>query len=108
MLTAARQLVAARWRSGVPFAKAGVCLLDLVAPAHAQEDLFSRVPSDADTPLMAAVDRINRKFGRNTLRFGTQALAPEANWQMRQAALSPRYTTRWEDVTRTDCRKGAA
>lgn len=98
MLSAARELVATHWKPGIAFAKAGVGLLDLVPAHRTQGDLFAPAQTAAQRPLMAAIDRINQRFGRNTLRFGAQALVPESQWQMRQAALSPHYTTRWSDV----------
>jgi len=47
--------------------------------------------------LMEAVDRINRKHGRHTVRtlaFGSR------QWDMRRGALSGRYTTRLDEVLR--------
>jgi len=107
MLAGARAIVAEHWRSGIPFAKAGVGLLDLVRAQRSQSDLFAHQSAAAEGALMTAVDQINRRFGRNTLRFGTQALVPEKRWQMRQASISPRYTTRWSDVLKADAPRSA-
>ena len=46
--------------------------------------------------LMTAIDRINARWGRGTLTLGVEQLSH--GWAMRQERLSPRYTTRWEDV----------
>ena len=45
---------------------------------------------------MAALDRINARFGREALRFAATGL--ERPWKMRQARRSPRFTTVWEEL----------
>lgn len=46
--------------------------------------------------LMDAVDRINRKHGRYTVR--PLAVSRERGWEIRREHLSPRYTTRLDQV----------
>ena len=46
--------------------------------------------------LMAAMDAINARFGRDAVRLA--ACGIEQPWQMRQAARSPRYTTVWDEL----------
>jgi len=46
--------------------------------------------------LMATVDAINRVYGRDTLFLGSQGIT--RTWKMRQYRLSPRYTTRWDEL----------
>lgn len=43
--------------------------------------------------LMEAMDRANARWGRDTLRLA--ACGIKQNWQMKQAARSPQYTTYW-------------
>jgi DNA polymerase V len=45
---------------------------------------------------MMAMDSINRRWGRQTLRTGAQGYGRA--WEMRRERLSPSYTTRWEDI----------
>jgi len=45
---------------------------------------------------MELVDQINQREGRGTLHIGRVLAAPA--WAMRRDMLSPRYTTRWEEV----------
>ncbi|MDN0075103.1 DUF4113 domain-containing protein [Crenobacter sp. SG2303] len=42
------------------------------------------------------MDRINRHYGRGTLRTGAEELT--ADWQMRQDQRSPRYATDWREL----------
>jgi DNA polymerase V len=106
---------------GNPFGyrKAGVMLADLRPAGTEQTALFAPVADPerlaAQARLMATVDRLNRRFGRRTVGFasmgpltalrrtrdGTDG-APR--WEMRREQMSPRYTTRWEDLASVVCR----
>lgn len=46
--------------------------------------------------LMAALDMVNARFGRDTLRFA--ACGTDQDWRMKQALRSPRYTTCWQEL----------
>lgn len=83
------------YRPGFAYQKVGVVLMGLVNAALAQPGLFSAPGKDNDA-LMAALDRINGRWGRDTLRSAaTGFLRP---WQNRQAMKSPAYTTSWEEL----------
>ena len=45
---------------------------------------------------MVALDRVNRKYGRGTLKAGTELLG--TRWVMKQELRSPRYTTCWGEL----------
>ncbi|MBA3597735.1 MAG: Y-family DNA polymerase [Methylibium sp.] len=84
------------FRPGYRYAKAGVMLLDLAPAAIRQETLWSPSLSRDPAALMRAVDGINKRMGRGTLR--TAAAGQRRAWSMRRQRLSPCYTTRWQDV----------
>lgn len=89
------------YRPGFQYQKAGVMVLDLVPEAGRQLNLFGEGEGGPETldrnqKLMEAVDQINQKMGRNTVRLGTAGL--KEAWGMRRGHLSPCYTTRWEDL----------
>ncbi len=46
--------------------------------------------------LMKAVDEINQKFGKDTIRFGR--VETEGGWKMKQTRKSQSYTTNWNEV----------
>ncbi|GGJ53706.1 hypothetical protein GCM10009085_53840 [Pseudomonas avellanae] len=46
--------------------------------------------------LMAALDSINGKWGRGTLRTGSVPMTP--NWGMRREQMSQSYTTRLDQL----------
>jgi DNA polymerase V len=45
---------------------------------------------------MAAMDAINRRMGRGTVKLLAEGL--EQGWKMKQDLLSPAYTTRWDEL----------
>jgi DNA polymerase V len=98
----AHTLLARLWRPGYRYHKAGVLLGDLVTDAYEQLELFAP-PPDQPLPVeqrqaMSAVDAVNARFGRDTLRMAASGL--ERPWGMRQRNRSPRYTTRWDELAR--------
>lgn len=103
-----RQLVkAALWalrriyQPGHDYAKAGVSLGELVPAQAIQQDLFHSSPqADNTARLMQAMDAINRKMGRATLRLASEGR--QQPWQMKQMRKSPSYTTNWKDLLCVD------
>ncbi len=84
-------------RPGFSFRKVGVLASDL-GPETATQLSFDAPPPEVlarRRALMATMDRLNRDHGRATVRLGSAGPATPA-WKMRQANLSPCYTTRWE------------
>ena len=77
--------------------QAGVLLDDLCRPEDAPPTLFA-APSSKGDALMAAMDRVNAKFGRNALF--PAAMGIERGWKLRAAHHSPRYTTRLDELPR--------
>jgi DNA polymerase V len=88
------------FRPGFAYQKAGVMLLDLVPEGLQQGSLFALELADPARSgrLMETLDRINRTFGRQTIRFGSEALSDQ--WRMRARLKSPAYTTRWDELPR--------
>ncbi|GBD55729.1 Y-family DNA polymerase [Gluconobacter wancherniae] len=91
----ATKLGRAIWLSGYRYFKAGVILTDL-RPAGTQGLMFSGRPPEKSATAMLALDVINARFGSGTLR--TASTGQERTWSPRQAILSPRYTTRLEEI----------
>lgn len=84
------------FRPNFLYLKAGVVLMDLVAPGLAQVDMLAPAPRPGGERLMAVMDRINAEFGRGTLRPGRVPKSP--GWSMRQQLKSPGFLTRWSDI----------
>jgi DNA polymerase V len=87
------------YREGFKYVKAGVCFTDITAANARQLSLFtcSNGRSRSDS-LMYALDELNEKFGRNTIK--TAAEGVNHCWHMRQSKRSNRFTTRWDELPR--------
>ena len=96
-LAALRQI----FEPGYQISKAGVMLLDLSPEGRVQLNLGLDAPAAGRdrARLMQAMDAINDRWGNGTLTVGS--VKPEkkrAVWAMRQAQLSPAYTTTWDGL----------
>ena len=81
---------------GRRYKKAGVIFFGLEPEAH-QSDLFQNAEKQEKTRhLSAALDRINRQYGRGTLRHLSEGL--EQSWKMNRSLQTPRYTTSWDEL----------
>ena len=67
LIGAALAGLAAIWRDGYRYKKAGVVLLDLHPAAAVQEGLFDKKDDARRVTLMRTVDRLNIRFGRDTV-----------------------------------------
>ena len=78
------------------YKKAGILLSDLQDRSVRQLNLFEPPEDDRHRRLMETVDRLNRRYGADTLRLGVQGQSRA--WQLKQMHRSPRYTTRWDEI----------
>ncbi len=88
------------WKDGIPYRKAGVLLLDLSSKGSSMPSLFDDQLENSDH-LMKALDRVNGRFGRGAIGLG---ISRGGKWKMRQKRLSPRYTTRWNEIPMANAR----
>jgi DNA polymerase V len=79
------------WRDGYRYAKAGVMLDDLVPQARQPAMMFPTRDPVRSKKVMAAMDAVNARYGRGTLRPLATGIA--RSWGTRSSRLSPRYTT---------------
>lgn len=83
------------WADGHRYVKAGVILDDLT-PMEQQGRIFATRDPRTSAQAMAAMDAVNARFGRGTLRPLSTGIARP--WAGRQNRLSQRYTTRAEEM----------
>ena len=92
------------YRPGFKYAKAGVMLLDLGPDSVVQGELdFAEGESLQDaaekTRLMTALDTINQRFGKGTMKMASAGLDGDRRvWSMKQERRTPAYTTDWDDM----------
>jgi len=115
LVGAACEAARAMYRPGFNYAKAGVMLVDLQGAESLDQqselDLFAEpAPAAAKdrSALMDAMDALNRRFGRGSVRIGSATAAAvsdagAASWSVRQERRTPRYTTRWDEMPVVGC-----
>jgi DNA polymerase V len=93
------------YRPGYKYRKVMIGLTGLEHDDKPQLDLFDNHHEQVKRlePLMQAFDAVNEKYGRGTLQLGcgVKRMKDEAEpWEMKREHLSPRYTTRLQDIPR--------
>jgi len=99
LLGAVLPLVERLFRPHKPLQKAGVLLQDLQPEGMLQHHLLVPLPEAQQRRrerLMATVDALNHRFGRDTVQWAACGLRP--GWTMRRSRLSRAATTRIEDI----------
>ena len=87
------------FKSGYIYKKCGVVLSDISTVNDVQLDLFnSSFINDFNirNRAMITMDRINRKWGRDTIKIGSMGI--ENTLKMKQDMISNRYTTDWNNL----------
>ncbi len=83
------------FKEGFDYRKAGVILSGLTPSDKLTKRMFDDEKFQQQHNLMKAIDEINRRFGKDTVRFG---LSEKAGWQMKQMRKSQSFTTNWNEI----------
>jgi DNA polymerase V len=95
-IKASRRALESCYKKGPGYRKAGIMLLELKRKDGRQIGLFPPDPATVRSEeLMKAVDLINKRHGRSTIKFMAQG-GSEPRWAMRQERLSNLSTTAWD------------
>jgi DNA polymerase V len=92
---AAIEIVRSLYRRDTPYKKAGIFLFDISPRAGQQVDLF-QVEDARTAPLMSAMDSINKKWGRGTIRMA--ACGTKQDWRMLCEKRSDKTQLQWHDL----------
>ena len=85
------------WRDNYHYNRCGVMLLDLKdANTGKQEALFGGHERTQSEALMNVLDKVNSKYGKNTIKLAIQGGDGKA-WALKSNFRSPRYLTRLEE-----------
>lgn len=98
---AATRVLQLLWREGYAYKKAGVIVSGIVPDDQMQAALWDERDRTREQRLMAAMDRLNQQHGRDMVRVAAQGYS--RRWQMRNAMVSPRFTTRWNELMEVRC-----
>jgi DNA polymerase V len=96
LIASALRVARSIWKEGYRYQKAGVVLVDLYGVGELPVQLFPSRDPKKSARLMQAVDAINAREGRGSVRPAHVPAQPK--WQGRQRNVSPRYTTRIEEI----------
>jgi len=85
------------WKPNFHYNRCGAMLLDLKdANTGKQETLFGGHQREQSEALMNVLDKVNSKYGKNTLKLAVQGNDGKV-WALRSNYRSPRYLTRLEE-----------
>lgn len=93
------QLLASSYNPRHAYHRADVLLHDLIPADHLQPDLLGTLNLSSAVNShrkMQAVDTLNRRYGKGTIRFAAETLSQA--WQPRKRLMSPRYTSNWSEL----------
>jgi DNA polymerase V len=82
---------------GVPYARAGVMLTDL-SPAGAAPQLPAFATAHEEKHIGTLLGDIMDRFGTGSIGLGRAGMVEAPDWGMKRQALSPRYTTEWDEL----------
>jgi DNA polymerase V len=87
------------FKAGHQYRKAGIMLMELTDKRLADKPSLFKMDygEEKSDDLMEAIDRINKRHGKNAVKFVAQG-GPNPVWAMRQKWLSPVSTTCWRDL----------
>jgi DNA polymerase V len=83
------------FEEGYHYKKAGVIVMGITPNSETQLSLFTS-SNPKHQPLMGVVDRLNKSYGTNKVKFGNQSLGRQ--WKMKQEKLSPRFSTNINEI----------
>ncbi len=84
------------YRSGYKYKKAGVMLNGLLSVEQMSRRIFGDAAYERSRRVLKAVDEINRRHGRDTVRFGIARAG--GGWQTKFLRRSQNYTTNLREV----------
>lgn len=85
------------FREGFQYKKAGVVVMGITPEEEKQLNLFVNA-NQKHIKLMQVMDKINLSLGQQKIKLAVQDL--DKTWKMKQEKLSPRYTTKLNEIIR--------
>lgn len=87
--------LSAIYRKGYQYKKAGVIVMDITPQNQKQLNFFIK-ENPRHEALMQVMDKINTTTGKKIIKLACQDMG--RTWKMNQEKLSPRYTTRLDEI----------
>lgn len=83
------------FKEGYNYKKAGVIVMGLT-PNNKTQLSFFNTSNPSHQTLMSVVDKLNKSYGKNKIKFANQSLGRQ--WKMKQEKLSKSFTTRIDEI----------
>jgi len=84
------------YRAGSLYLKAGIILSNIIPENSVQYNFFMNPDAKKEKGLMERIDNINFSMRNDVIKFASSGIL--RNWRMRRDFISPRYTSRWEEL----------
>ena len=97
VLSRAAKALLPKITEGTRYTKAGITLTDLT-PAGAQPMLDILTEPQQQRSLGPLLQQVRQRAGTDSIGLGRGGLRAPAEWEMRREMMSPRYTTRWDEM----------
>lgn len=88
------------FNSTIFYKKSGVIVGGISSDDFIQGNLFETVDNSRQKKLSQLSDRINHRYGQDTLKLAVQG--GNNDWKLRHDKLSPCYTTRWNELLKVN------
>ncbi|MGE5479955.1 MAG: Y-family DNA polymerase [Chloroflexota bacterium] len=89
------------FREGYYYKKAGAIVSGIVPETPRQLAIFGSANRDKEIAASKAMDEINDRFGRESIKLAAQGV--RRRWKLRQEQLSKHFTTRWDHILEINC-----
>ena len=85
---------------GLKYKKAGIVFYDLGPDDSVQLNLFDNnaVLDPKKQKIMEISDKINQRYGQNTLKIASQGLQQNSIWTPKTSMKSRSFTTSWSEL----------
>jgi DNA polymerase V len=92
------------YKTGFMYKKCGIYINEITPACDVQLNLFEEDDSEKKKKLNLAVDLLNNKYGRGSLKYAVQGYKNE--WKLRQENLSKAFTTDINDIPQINLNLG--
>lgn len=96
LIRAALSVLKEMFMPGYELKKAGVIVSTIIPANEVQGSLFDTTDRKRLNKADAVLDKINRLYGRNTLKVASQGFSKK--WKLNNKYISQRFTTNWNEL----------
>lgn len=84
------------YEPNILYKKTGIIVSEISSESYVQGNLFEENNSAQLKEISKITDLLNSRFGKDKVKLAVQGSSKD--WKLRQEKLSPRYTTRWDEL----------